>query len=153
MIGKEGLNKHVMETIQKKSKESKAKGQVFYDDDYPEPQREIFIKHVQKPENLSILSEKIKDTFKSMEFAMDQGFSSIENRLQGLDSRMDQAYDKLQNLNSKPLSFIHPPRQETSTVFTQTQNNVEIQAIMSQSNLSSPGSLNSKRVLDALSQA
>ena len=151
MIGKEGLNKHVMETIQKKSKESKAKGQVFYD--YPEPQREIFIKHVQKPENLSILSEKIKDTFKSMEFAMDQGFSSIENRLQGLDSRMDQAYDKLQNLNSKPSSFIHPPRQETSTVFTQTQNNVEIQAIMSQSNLSSPGSLNSKRVLDALSQA
>ena len=140
-----------METIQKKSKESKAKGQVFYD--YPEPQREIFIKHVQKPENLSILSEKIKDTFKSMEFAMDQGFSSIENRLQGLDSRMDQAYDKLQNLNSKPSSFIHPPRQETSTVFTQTQNNVEIQAIMSQSNLSSPGSLNSKRVLDALSQA
>ena len=155
VLPREGINKHVMEVIQKKSQEHKAKSEVYYDDESPEPQREIFIKHVPDRNSLNSLSYKIKETFKTMENAMEQGFVSIGNRLQNLDTRMDMAYDKLQNLNSKPSvpSFVHPPYTEMINNFTQTQNNVEIQAMMSQTNLNSPTSINSKRNYDVLSQA
>ena len=154
VMPKEGVNKHVMEVIQKKSQESRARGEVYYEED-SSPQREIFIKHSPQRQDLGLLSQKIQGTFKSMEATMDKGFKSIGSRLQKLDSRMDNAYDKLQTLNTKSSvpSFIHPPPAETTANFTQTQNNVEIQAFMSQTNLSSPGSVGSVRGLDVLSQA
>jgi hypothetical protein len=155
VIPKEGVSKNVMEIIHKKSLEQKGREEVYYDDETPEPQREVFVKHVNQRDNLTYLSNKIKETFKSMESAMDYGFGSIETRLQNLDTRMDTAYEKLHQFGAKPSvpSFIHPPKLETSAAFTQTQNNVEIQAVMSQTNLSSPVSNSSKKNLDALSQA
>lgn len=155
IVPKDGVNKHVLEVIQKKSYEARARDEILYESDSPEPVKEVFVKHLPKRENLNVLSQKIRDTFKSMENAMDQGFTQIENRLQDLDGRMDGAYDKLQNAANRPVvpSFIHPPRVETATVFTQTQNNVEIQAKMSQSSLSTPGGIGSTRALDILSQA
>ncbi|OMJ79241.1 hypothetical protein SteCoe_20794 [Stentor coeruleus] len=155
IVPKEGINKHVMEVIQKKNHENRARDEILYDRDSPEPAREVFIKHVPGKENMNRLSKQIEETFRSMENAMDQGFTSIEARLQNLDTRMDVAYDKLQTFNSKPQmpSFIHPPKLENATVCTQTQNNIEIQAAMSQTNLSSPNSLHSQRAIDPLSQA
>lgn len=151
VVPKEGVNKDVMEIIQKKSYESKAKNQIIPEQDFPEPRREVYIKHINKNENLNSISTKIQNTFKSMEQVMDQGFGSIEKRLQNLDGRMDSAYERLQGLNNKPSvpSFIHPPKLDVNTIFTQTQNNVELQTAMSQASL--PGQSN--RGLDSLSQA
>lgn len=154
VIPRDGVNKHVIEVIQKKTQDFKAKDEVLFEDE-PVPQREIFVKHSPQKLEINEISKKIKGTFKSIEITMDKGFSSIGTRLQQLDSRMDHAYDKLQRLNSKASvpSFIHPPHVENAAAFTQTQNNVEIQAFMSPKNLSSPGSMNSMRNLDVLSQA
>lgn len=155
VVPKEGINKHVMEVIQKKNHENRARDEILYERDSPEPVREVFVKHIPEKENLNRLSKQIQETFKSMENAMDQGFTSIEARLQNLDTRMDVAYDKLQTFSSKPQmpSFIHPPKLESAAVYTQTQNNIEIQAAMSQRNLSSQGSVFSQRAIDPLSQA
>ena len=154
MVPKEGVNKDVLEIINKKSQEIRAKNEILIEQEPPEPRREVYIKHVPKKENLNNLSNKIQETFKSMESAMDQGFSSIEKRLINLDGRMDSAYERLHNLNpvlsQKPSvpSFIHPPKLDLNSTFTQTQNNVEIQAAMSQAS-----NLNSARSLDSLSLA
>jgi hypothetical protein len=157
MVSKEGVNKDVMEIIHKKSQEARAKNEVLVERETPEPRREVYIKHISKPEKLDDFSVKIQETFKMMEKTMDQGFSSIEKRLKGLDGRMDSAYERLQNLSprlsnkSSMPSFIHPPKADINCAFTQTQNNVEIQAALSQT--SGPQSLNSPKNLDSLSLA
>ena len=68
--------------------------------------------------------ESLKDSLVSMQQAMDKGFNAIERRLYQLDERMDEAYDKLDNLH-KPQdtqkSFVHPPvKIDSASAFTQT---------------------------------
>lgn len=151
ILPKQGVNKDVMEIIQKEHYENKANSEILREPETPKPRREVYIQPVDKRENLNRTTKNIENTFKKMEEIMNYGFGTIEKRLENLDGRMDSTYSKMQRLNNKPSvpSFIHPPKLESKTNFTQTQNNVEIQTAMSQASLP----VISNRVLDSLSQA
>jgi len=141
----------VMEIIKKETFENRANSEVLHEPDTPEPRREVYVKHMNKREIVNKTTQNIEKTFKRMEEIMSHGFGTIEKRIDNLDGRMDSAYSRMQRLNSKPSvpSFIHPPKNEPNTAFTQTANNVEVQAAMSQASIP----VMSNRVLDSLSQA